>query len=185
MSMVTTSACLNKMIKKLNEDKSFLISELCSHSTFVVGENDDIEKVKPDFDYRAVCEKIAAIDETIFKYKHALNLVNTTQTINVLGKDITIESLNFNKKKATVGKNKAYNKMLHMLDYSRYTEMLQNACHRKQVGLIQINPAYTSVIGEKKYGKTRKLNRHQAASYVIARLGQGYTDTYGKYKTIA
>lgn len=101
------------------------------------------------------------------------------------GKDIAIESLNFNKKKATVGKNKAYNKMLHTLDYSRYTELLQNACHRKQVGLIQINPAYTSVIGEKKYGKSRKLNRHQAASYVIARLGQGYTDTYEKYKTIA
>lgn len=102
-----------------------------------------------------------------------------------MGKDISIESLNFNKKKATVGKNKAYNKMLHTLDYSRYTEMLQNACHRKQVGLIQVNPAYTSVIGEKKYGKSRKLNRHQAASYVIARLGQGYTDTYEKYKTIA
>lgn len=101
------------------------------------------------------------------------------------GKDISIESLNFNKKKATVGKNKAYNKMLHTFDYSRYAEMLQNACHRKQVRLIQINPAYTSVIGEKKYGKSRKLNRHQAASYVIARLGQGYTDTYEKYRTIA
>lgn len=100
------------------------------------------------------------------------------------GKDISVEKLNFNKKKATVGKNKQYNKMLHTLDYSRYTEMIQNVCHRKQVGLVQVNPAYTSIIGNNKYGRTRKLNRHQSASYVIARLGQGYTDTYGNHSTI-
>lgn len=108
-------------------------------------------------------------------------IVNTAET---KGKDIVIESLNFNKKKSKVGKNKEYNRMIHTLDYSRYTEMIQNACHRKSVGLKQVNPAYTSIIGENKYGKQRKLNRHQAASYVIARLGQGYTDSYDKYKTI-
>lgn len=74
--------------------------------------------------------------------------------------------------------------MLHTLYYSRYTEMLRNACHRKQVNLIQVNPAYTSIVGELKYGNSRKLNRHQAASYVIARLGQGYTDSYNSYKTV-
>ena len=100
------------------------------------------------------------------------------------GKDIVVEVLHFDKKKAKVGADKAYNKMIHTLDYSRYGYMLQNACHRKQVGLLQVNPAYTSVIGERKYGKARKLNRHQAASYVIARLGQGYKDMYGKYATV-
>lgn len=101
------------------------------------------------------------------------------------GKDISIENLNFNRKKATVGKNKCYNKMIHTLDYSRYTDMLKNACHRKQVGLIQVNSAYTSIVGGGKYGKLRKLNKHQAASYIIARLGQGFTDKYKEYQTIA
>lgn len=108
-------------------------------------------------------------------------IVNTAVTA---GKDITIESLDFRKKKSTTATNRSYNKMLHTLDYSRYTDMLRNACHRKQVNLIQVNPSYTSIVGELKYGNSRKLNRHQAASYVIARLGQGYTDSYNSYKTV-
>ena len=99
------------------------------------------------------------------------------------GKDISIESLDFTKKKSQAGKNKQYNRMLHTLDYSRYTTLLQNACHRKQVGLHQVNPAYTSLIGYHKYGIKRKLNKHQFASYIIARLAQGYTDTYSNYST--
>ena len=100
------------------------------------------------------------------------------------GKDIVIENLDFCKKKSKVTNNKKYNKMIHTLDYSKYIDYLQNACHRKQVGLIKVNPAYTSIIGEHKYGKQRKLNRHQSASYVIARLGQGYIDIFDKYSTI-
>lgn len=100
------------------------------------------------------------------------------------GKAIAVENLSFNKKKAKVGKNKQYNRMLHTLDYSRYTEDLQRACHRKRIALIMVNPAYTSIVGMGKYGKARKLNRHQAASYVIGRLGLGYSDRYKNYSTV-
>ncbi|MFT4245539.1 MAG: hypothetical protein QM571_03320 [Micrococcaceae bacterium] len=99
-------------------------------------------------------------------------------------KDISIENLNFNTKKAkqTKGKSqqgKAYNKMLSSLAYSQYTQLLTNACIRKQVGLRKVNPAYTSQIGIKKYG-CRSLNRHQGASLVIARKGQGLKDVLPK-----
>jgi len=92
------------------------------------------------------------------------------------GKDLIIENLNFNKKKANSTKNKKYNKMIHSFDYSRYTEVLENSCYRNEVRLTTINPAYTSRIGYSKYSRKRKLSIHQAASYVIARRGMKYID---------
>ena len=96
-------------------------------------------------------------------------------------KPIVIEDLDFIKTKSkrtnSYGKKgKQYNKMIHAFDYSRYKERLANVCYRNKIGLIYVNAAYTSIIGESKYSKRMKLNRHQAASYVIARKGQGYID---------
>lgn len=103
------------------------------------------------------------------------NIVNVASS---KGKDISIEKLDFKKTKAkiTKGKSKGYNRMLHSFDYSRYTETISNACHRKRVKLIQVEAYNTSRIGKEKYTKQKKLNIHQAASYVIARKGQGFID---------
>ena len=96
-------------------------------------------------------------------------------------KPIVIEDLDFVKTKSKrtssySKKGKQYNKMIHAFDYSRYKERLENACNRNKVALIFVNAAYTSQIGVSKYSNRMKLNRHQAASYVIARKGQGYID---------
>lgn len=106
------------------------------------------------------------------------NIVNYAKS---KGKDISIENLNFKKTKAnqTNAKtmfDKNYNSMLHKFDYSRYKETLDNCCHRRKVNLIKVNPKNTSKIGKQKYSNRMKLNTHQAASYVIARKGQGYID---------
>ena len=66
--------------------------------------------------------------------------------------------------------------MLHKFDYSRYKNVLANCSHRKKVELIMVNPKHTSKIGKQKYSDRMKLSVHQAASYVIARKGQGYMD---------
>ena len=95
------------------------------------------------------------------------------------GKDLIIEDLDFKKTKAKTmktSKNKKYNKMINAFDYSRYKECFENACYRNNVNLKMINSAYTSKIGEVKYANIMKLSTHQAASYVIARKGQGYID---------
>ena len=92
------------------------------------------------------------------------------------GKDIIIEDLDFKKKKSKVRKNKKYNKMIHMFDYSRYKKTMENTCHRRKVGLVKVNPYNTSKIGRMKYSNQKKLTVHQSAGYVIARRGQGYTD---------
>jgi len=92
-------------------------------------------------------------------------------------KPIAVEDLDFRKKKAgqLSGAGKRQNETLHAFDYSRYKETLENATFRNNVGLIYVNPANTTKIGVEKYGK-RKLSKHQAAAYVIARKGQGYID---------
>ncbi len=100
-------------------------------------------------------------------------------------KDIVIEDLSFKGKKAktipTVSRSgKKYNRMIHALDYRRYVSCLDNACGRKDVFLIKVNPAYTSQIGKQKYSGRMKLTVHRAAAYVIGRRAMGFHDTLVK-----
>lgn len=104
-----------------------------------------------------------------------------------VGKDIVIEDLDFKKTKAETeeaksDKGKAYNKMIHLFDYSRYKSTFENCCYLRNVGLIKINPAYTSKIAGQKYCAQRKLVVHQGASFVIARKSQGFVDEYVSQK---
>ena len=96
-------------------------------------------------------------------------------------KDIAVEDLDFRRAKARQSsssreKGKRYNRMLHLFDYSRYKQTLFNAGFNHRVNIVTIDPKNTSKIGKQKYCGSRKLNVHQAASYVIARRGQGYLD---------
>lgn len=103
------------------------------------------------------------------------------------GKDIVIEDLDFRKTKSETDKAKSedgkeYNKMIHTFDYSRYKKSFERCCFRRDVNLIEVNPAYTSKIAKQKYCDKKKLVIHQGASFVIARKGQGYVDKYIKPK---
>ena len=96
-------------------------------------------------------------------------------------KDIIIEDLNFKHVKARQSssfrdKGRRYNRMLHQFDYRRYKQTLLNTGFNHRVNVLMVDPKYTSKIGKQKYCSSRKLNIHQAASYVIARRGQGYID---------
>ena len=96
-------------------------------------------------------------------------------------KDIIIENLNFKREKARRSqsfrmKGRRYNRMLHQLDYRRYKQTLINTGFNHRVNVVMVDPKNTSKIGKQKYCNSRKLNIHQAASYVIARRGQGYID---------
>ena len=96
-------------------------------------------------------------------------------------KDIIIENLNFQRVKAKQSsafreKGRRYNRMLHQFDYKRYKQTLLNIGFNHRVNVVMVDPKNTSKIGKQKYCNSRKLNIHQAASYVIARRGQGYID---------
>ena len=98
------------------------------------------------------------------------------------GKDVCFEDLNFKgkKSKTTKGKTdkgKKYNNMLHSLAYSLYDKLITNMAFRNKIGIIKVNPAWTSWIAKNKFCERMKLNIHIGASFIIARRGLGIKDT--------
>ena len=95
------------------------------------------------------------------------------------GKDLCIENLNFNSKKAKTEtkQGKKYNEMIHSLAYSQFIDLVETTAYRNKVFIRKVNPAWTSWIAKQKYCPQMKLNVHVGASFVIARRGQGYKDT--------
>ena len=97
------------------------------------------------------------------------------------GKDLVIEDLNFlkTKSKATKGKSKngkEYNKILHSFPYRIFLNKTEQICNKKNVGLIKVNPAWTSWIAKNKFCNKMKLNIHTGASFVIARRDMDIKD---------
>ena len=97
------------------------------------------------------------------------------------GKDIVAEDLDFLKTKSKTmkgnsEKGKKYNKMLHSLAYRMFLNRIEQICNRKNIGLIKVNPAWTSWIARNKFCDKMKLNIHTGASFVIARRGMNIKD---------
>ena len=93
-------------------------------------------------------------------------------------KPIVIEKLNFSQKKKELksyNKNKRYNViyniMLSSFAYGKIISLFKSRSFDKGLEVIEINPAYTSVIGKFKYQNQYKLTTHQSAALVIARRG--------------
>ena len=96
-------------------------------------------------------------------------------------KDIVVEDLNFLKTKSKTMKGKSekgkkYNKMIHSLAYKIFLSRTEQICNKKNVGLIKVNPAWTSWIAKNKFCDKMKLNIHTGASFVIARRGMDIKD---------
>ena len=97
------------------------------------------------------------------------------------GKDIVVEDLNFLKtrSKSIKGESKEgrkYNKMTHSLAYRMFLDKTEQICNKRNVGLIKVNPAWTSWIAKNKFCDKMKLNVHTGAAFVIARRGMSIKD---------
>ena len=86
-----TSAYANKLLKSLEEDKSFWVSKEETSSTYVVANNE--EPVVPEYDYVQVADIIAEIDEKIAVIKHALNVANATAKVTVGDIEMSIDTI--------------------------------------------------------------------------------------------
>lgn len=83
---------------------------------------------------------------------------------------IAIESLDFSKKKAGMSEeSKLYNEMLSNLAIAVFRDAIQSRCRRFGVQLIQVSPAFTSIIGTIKFMARYGLNSGTAAAMAIAR----------------
>lgn len=96
------------------------------------------------------------------------------------GKDICIENLDFKKKKAKTEsrQGRKYNEMLHSLAYRQFSNSVEGIAFRNLVYVRKVNPAWTSWLAKTYYCPRMKLNVHVGASFVIARRGQGFKDTF-------
>lgn len=90
MAMMT-SAYANKTLRKLSEDKEFWRRREQEGCLYVAAL--DEEPVIPDYDYVQVAAEIAAIDEKMAKIKHAINLSNATNELDINGERITVDTV--------------------------------------------------------------------------------------------
>lgn len=101
--MQITSAYANKMLRSLEEDKTFWVNKEASSSSYVVANNE--EPVIPEYDYMEVAANIEEIDNKITIIKHALNVANATAVVQVGDVDMSIDTILI--KMAQLNKRKA------------------------------------------------------------------------------
>lgn len=89
--MKLTSAEAAKLLRKLNEEYQEIIDteELSREFTAAVEEN--IESVKPEYNYRATQKQLEELEIKICKLKHAINVFNSTTVIPEF--NITIDQM--------------------------------------------------------------------------------------------
>jgi IS605 OrfB family transposase len=99
---------------------------------------------------------------------------------------IAIEDLDFKRTKGALQKqdNHRYSQMISALSYGIFKQAMAMQCFKYDIALIQVNPAFTSVIGRLKYGRETKFNTHQAAAWVIARRAMGLKERLPKQSMI-
>jgi IS605 OrfB family transposase len=64
--------------------------------------------------------------------------------------------------------------------YKGLLQKVELLCRRNGIQVIEVNPAYTSVIGKLKYAPIYNIDKDIAAAYVIARRGLGFKERLPK-----
>lgn len=89
--MKYTSAEAGKLLKKLNdEQRSILLREL-NGKEFLAAVGEDVESVRPDYDFVKIQAELLEVETKIRKIKHVLNVFNSTTIIPEF--NITIDEM--------------------------------------------------------------------------------------------
>jgi len=93
-------------------------------------------------------------------------------------KPIVIEKLDFSKKKAALKEafGHKYARMLSSFAYASIIGMIKSRAWSRKIEIFEVNPTYTSIIGRINFAKRYGLSIHHAASFVIARRQQGFSE---------
>jgi len=105
----------------------------------------------------------------------AKEVVELAKTKN---KPIVLEQLEFKQKDPKTGKwktkkTKKFQRMKSNFLYRKILDAIKSKTIKEKVALKEVNPAFTSVLGQLKYQKMYSLNRHTSAALVIGRRGMG------------
>lgn len=83
--MEYTSAEAAKLLLKLRQDGERISTMEENAKTFLASVGEDVESVRPEYDYDKVKEEISELEAKIRKIKHAINLFNTVTVIPEFG----------------------------------------------------------------------------------------------------
>lgn len=89
--MKYTSAEAAKLLRKLNDDINAEVQMEAQSREFVAAVSEVPDDVRPEYDYAAVNAKIDALQATIRRLKHTINVFNSTTLVP--GFDITIDEM--------------------------------------------------------------------------------------------
>lgn len=79
--MKISSKNASKLLKQFNEERDSLILQENQSKMFLAAVGEDIESVRPEYDYEAVQKQLKNLEEKIVKLKHAINVFNTTTVL--------------------------------------------------------------------------------------------------------
>lgn len=74
--MKYTSSEANKLLRKLNEKRDALLEKERRSSTFLAAMGEDVESVRPEYDYSDTQRELDELDGKIRMVKHAINSFN-------------------------------------------------------------------------------------------------------------
>jgi len=101
------------------------------------------------------------------------------------GKPVVMEVLDFQRKKAQLeAVEPKQARMLSSFACRQVATHLKAACYRVGVEVIEINPAYTSLIGAVNHAQRHGISTHQGAALAIARRGLGFSERPPKRQAI-
>ncbi len=89
--MKMTSSQAHKLIRQLGDELKTLEAREAKTRTFVAATVEDIESVRPEYDYDATQTAIIELQNKIRKVKHRLNVFNATTVVP--GFDMTIDMM--------------------------------------------------------------------------------------------
>lgn len=89
--MKVTSAQAAKLLRKLEDEKASLLSAEQMSCSFRAAVGEDIESVRPKYDYVQTQKAVADIEAKVRKVKHAINMFNVSQMIPEF--DMTIDQM--------------------------------------------------------------------------------------------
>ena len=102
--MKYTSAEAGKLLKKLNDEQSSIILREENGKEFLAAVGEDIESVRPGYNFKETQDALDEVERKIRKLKHALNVFNSTTVIPEFG--MTIDEMLVYIPQLTAKKNK-------------------------------------------------------------------------------
>ena len=88
MKYTVTSAEASKMLKKVLEEKNIVLASERQSSVFNASLGEDVDSVRPVYDYEETQKALEFFDRRIRILKHAINCFNAAQTVGDTGMTI-------------------------------------------------------------------------------------------------